>query len=76
MLGLNSLVRYHGDREIKGTIIGETIDKWVVEWWNPYWTSSFSHRVNKDSGLQEVMMYDTPVKRIGDRLVLDESFSS
>jgi len=72
MLGLQSYVKYAGDTYFRGTIIGETKDKWIVDWWNPFNKENIVTKPLKQSnGLIEIMMYDEPVKVVGDRLAIN-----
>jgi len=76
MLGLRSYVKYYGDKYIKGVIIGETSDKWLVEWNSFLWESPLVSRVDKQNSLIEITMCDEPVKIVGDRKIIESEYFS
>jgi hypothetical protein len=77
MLGLNSYVKYYGDKYYRGTITGETTDnKWLVTWETVLNKVIYTQKVPKShTSLIEIFMCDEPVKNVNGRLILESEFS-
>jgi hypothetical protein len=74
MITLNSYLHQTNSKCIFATIIGEEKDKWILSWHCYLWKNDFTtkHKKNEPiAGTEEVMMNDTPVKRIGDKTILE-----
>ena len=77
MITLNSYLRQTNSKCIFGTVIGEENDKWIINWHCYLWKSDFTTKSKKGEpiqGTEEVLMFDTPVKRIGDKTILETDY--